>query len=264
MFTTDIFHTTSGNNPGLNFLKKMNTILRPRKFSLLPFLCLVFTFRCEGTIQAQTPNQIINTVNRRFSKISDYKADVLVTVDVPSIKVNPIKAKVVYKKPDKFKVKAEGILILPKQNANFLLSTLRDTTSYTAIKTGEETVNGVNTKIINIIPSADTADLILGKFWIDDLKGLVMKSQLTTKSQGTILIENMFGSASAYGLPDKLLFIIETEKFKLPKALALDIGTNSARKNEQTGDGKGRITLTFSNYIVNKGISNEEFTEQQN
>jgi hypothetical protein len=261
MFTAHISHTTSGNNRGLIYLKKMNTILRPRKFSLLPLLCVVFTFQCEGTILAQTPNQIINTVNRRFSKISDYKADVLVTVDVPSIKVNPIRAKVVYKKPDQFKVKAEGILILPKQNANFLLSTLRDTTSYTAIKTGEEVVNGVNTKIINIIPAADSADLILGKFWIDDVKGLVMKSQLTTKSQGTLLIENTFGPASAYGLPDKLLFTIETEKFKLPKALALDIGTNSAKKKAETGDGKGRITLTFSNYLINKGVTPQDFED---
>jgi len=172
--------------------------------------------------------------------------------------------KVIYKKPDKFKVKAVGILVLPKQNANFLFSTLRDTTSYTAVKTGEELINGVKTQIINVIPTKDTADLILGKFWIDDAHGLVLKSQLTTKSQGTILIENTYGSMSQYALPDKMLFTIETQKFKLPKALALDLGSSLAKQGTATGDGKGRITLTFSNYVVNKGISNEEFTEQQN
>jgi hypothetical protein len=36
-----------------------------------------------------------------------------------------------------------------------------DTTSYTAVKTGEEMINGVKTQIINVIPTEDTADLIL-------------------------------------------------------------------------------------------------------
>jgi len=234
------------------------------KMILSSLLIFLLTTHYSLLTTAQTPNQIINTVNQRFAKIIDYKADAKVICDVPQLKVDPIDVKVMYKKPDRFKVNAVEMLVLPKQNANFLFSTLRDTTSYTAVKTGEEVINGVKTQIINVIPTKDTADLILGKFWIDDAHGLVLKSQLTTKSQGTILIENTYGSMSQYALPDKMLFTIEIQKFKLPKALALDIGSSSAKQGTATGDGKGRITLTFSNYVVNKGISNEEFTEQQN
>ncbi|MFI5135524.1 MAG: hypothetical protein ACHQD9_06700 [Chitinophagales bacterium] len=231
------------------------------KSSNLQIIFVLLTVHYSLLTTAQTPNQIINTVNQRFAKINDYKADARVVCDVPSLKVNPINVKVIYKKPDKFKVKAAGILVLPKQNANFLFTTLRDTTSYTAVKTGEEIINGVKTQIINVIPLRDTTDLILGKFWIDDSKRLVMKSQLTTKSQGTILIENTYGAMSQYGLPDKMLFTIETQKFKLPKALALDIGTSSAGKETDAGDGKGRITLSFSNYVVNKGVTAKDFEE---
>jgi hypothetical protein len=227
----------------------------------------IFLFLTAGLfilshLQAQTPNEVINSVNQRFGKVNDYKADVQVTCDIPSIKINPINAKVVYRQPGRFKLKSTGILILPKQNANFLFSTLRDTTAYTAVKTGEESLGGVRVQVISVIPARDTGDLILGKFWIDAAKGLVMKSQLTTRTQGTILIENKFGQQAVYALPDQMLFTIEAQKFKLPKALTMDIGTSSSKQESSSGDGKGRILLRFSNYQVNRGVTNSDFEDE--
>ncbi|MEO6168896.1 MAG: hypothetical protein ABIO46_05180 [Chitinophagales bacterium] len=218
----------------------------------------LFFFFSGYQLSAQSPNQVISTVNQRFANVNDYTADVNVNCNITFIKIEPVNAKVFYKRPDKFKVKSTGILILPKQNANIYFSTLADTNSFTAVKTGEEMIGTVKTHIISVIPSKDTSDLVLGKFWIDDLRGLVLKSQLTTKSQGTILIENTYGSMSNYALPDKMLFTVDVGKFKVPKALAVDLN-RSANDKSKTGDGKGRITLTFSNYVVNKGVNNEVF-----
>lgn len=208
-------------------------------------------------VHSQSPNQVINSVNQRFAKVNDYTAAVNVACDINFIKIDPIDAKVFYKKPDQFKVKAPGILIMPKQNVNFYFTTLADTASYTAVRTGEDVVAGANAQVINVIPLQDTSDLILGKFWIDPVRGLILKSQLTTKSQGTILIENSYGSMSSYALPDKMLFTVDVGKFKIPKAIAADI--NQSTGGKPAGDGKGRITLSFSNYVVNKGVNNDSF-----
>jgi outer membrane lipoprotein-sorting protein len=235
----------------------MRNPLKSFLLPVFPFLISVLAFLIPAS--GQTPNQIINTVNQRFNRVNDYTADVNVNCEIPAIKINSINAKVIYRKPDKFKIKSTGILILPKQQANFFFTTIADTTQYTAVKTGEEMIDAVKTHIVNVIPNKDTSDLILGKFWIDAERGLVLKSQLTTKSQGTIFIENSYSSMSQYSLPDKMLFIIETQKFKLPKAVAMDINSSSTKKQSPTDDGKGRITLTFSNYIINKGVSSEQF-----
>lgn len=226
-----------------------------RRIFLQLFFLLIFSL--PGV--SQSPNQIINTVNQHFIAVKDYSARVNIACDIPFIKIDPINAKVVYKKPDKFKVKASGILILPKQQANFFLVTLADTNSYTAVKTGEEIINNLETQVINIIPAKDSGDLILGKFWIDDMKGLVMKSQLTTRSQGTILIENTYGAASSFGLPDKMIFTVDVDKFKIPKAIAVDINRSSSEIKNTAQSKKGKITLNFSDYVVNKGVNNEEF-----
>lgn len=235
----------------------MRHSLKQSPLFVIVILISVFAFRNPAS--GQTPNQIINTVNQRFSRVNDYTADVNVKCEIPAIKIDAINARVIYRKPDKFKIKSTGILILPKQNANFFFMTLADTTKYTAVKTGEEMIGSVKTHIINVIPNKDTSDLILGKFWIDAERGLVLKSQLTTKSQGTIFIENSYSSMLEYALPDKMLFTIETQKFKLPKAMAMDLNSSSAEKHTGADDGKGRITLSFSNYIINKGVSSEQF-----
>src|SRR5438552_19074196 len=87
---------------------------------------LLITVHCSF-LMAQTPNQIISTVNQKFSKVNDYTANVNVSCDIPFIKANAINAKVFYKKPDHFRMKSTGILILPKQNVNFFFATLSDT-----------------------------------------------------------------------------------------------------------------------------------------
>jgi hypothetical protein len=223
---------------------------------------LLFFFCLPGSVSfAQSPNQIINTVNSRFAKVNDYQADVTISCNIPFIIIEPITAKVFYKKPDKFKVKSTGILILPKQQANFLLKALADTNSYTAVKTGEELINKVSTSVISIIPHTDT-DLVLGKFWIYAEKGLILKSQLTTKSQGTILVEESYGAQASFGLPDQMIFTVETGKFKIPKALAADLNRPS-NQNTTTNNTTGTIILDFANYIVNKGVSDEIFREQE-
>ena len=43
----------------------------------------------------------------------------------------------------------------------------------------------------------------------------------------------------------------------LTKDIAADINQSTAGK--PAGDGKGRITLSFSNYVVNKGVNNDLF-----
>lgn len=221
-------------------------------------LLLLITFYSPNYSEAQTASQIINKVNTNFSKVNDYTADMSIHLDVSFVKMKDIMAKVYFKKPKKFKVKAEGIMLLPKQNPNNIQAMLEDTNSYSAIKTGTEITNGVNTSIITVIPSSDTADLILGKFWIDVNKGVILKSHLTTRSNGNLEIEHFYGVNSNYALPDKLIFTIETAKFKLPKALVVDLGssTEDSKKEENK---KGKITIVFSNYIVNKGVDDKIF-----
>jgi len=116
-----------------------------------------------------------------------------------------------------------------------------------------------------VIPNSE-GDLILGKFWIDTKRAIVLKSQWTTKSNGTIQIENFFGTNMAYALPDKMLFTVDVTKFKVPKAVAVDINSKSSPKSSNASGvkGTGKITLNFSQYTVNKKLPDAVFDETKN
>ncbi len=207
---------------------------------------------------AQSPNKILNTVFLKLNKAKDYSVDVNIKVDLPFIKMLPINAKIYFKQKDKFKVDSKSIAIVPKQGFLQLTKLIGDTNNFTAIQQKSELINNNTLAIINIIPISDTSDIILGKLWLDQEKSVIIKSQITTKSNGTILTEYTYGSNIIFGLPDVMIFEIDIKKFKMPKSVAADINA-SKNKSTETKIKKGKIIINLKNYQINKGIDDAVF-----
>ena len=203
----------------------------------------------SGALSAQSPKKLFAEINKKFDKVNGYKSDLRLDFDIPFVKIKTVNAKAKYTKPDQFDITSTSLLFLPKQKNLMAQQVLRDTNSYTAVLAAEETISGVKTIVVNVIPNTD-GDLILGKFWIDKTRKLILKSQLTTKSNGMVTIENTFGKFADYALPDKMQFTVDVAKFKIPKALVADIGSNVNKTATTKPQNKGSITLNFSNYVL--------------
>jgi outer membrane lipoprotein-sorting protein len=228
---------------------------------------LVFTLIIisGNTVGAQnTPDQQLRRVYQKLMKVKDYTVDADVKADIPLIRILPVNATIYFKQPDKFKVESKSIAIMPRQGFSDLSRIIKDTNSYTAVYTGQEFINKVQAKIISLIPSVDTGDLILAKFWIDEIQSLVLKSQLTTRSSGTLLIEYFYQTQSLFGLPDKMIFTIDVKKFKVPKAIATDIqnGDKTLTGKEKESK-KGTVVITLKNYRINKGLKDAFFKNKK-
>ena len=167
----------------------------------------------SGALSAQSPKKLFAEINKKFDKVNGYKSDLRLDFDIPFVKIKTVNAKAKYTKPDQFDITSTSLLFLPKQKNLMAQQVLRDTNSYTAVLAAEETISGVKTIVVNVIPNTD-GDLILGKFWIDKTRKLILKSQLTTKSNGMVTIENTFGKFADYALPDKMQFTVDVAKFK--------------------------------------------------
>lgn len=205
--------------------------------------------------------QIIASANSKFNKVNSYTANINLQFSIPGVQLEPIAGKVFYKKPDKFRIHARGIIFLPKQNPYFALQTVRDTNSFTAVISGEEKIGNMLTRVVNVIPNDATGDLILAKLWIDEVKYLVHKAQLTTKNNGTIAIEQYFGNAAATALPDEMKFVVDMAKFKVPKAMTMELNSKAKTGGEVlNARGIGEIKLNFSNYKLNQQFSDTVFS----
>ncbi len=227
-------------------------------FKKIIYLFTLFLFIKGFSIQSQNPNTILNAVQLKLNKANDYSVNVNIKVDLPFIKMLPINAKIYFKQKDKFKVESKSIAIVPKQGFVQLNKLINDTNSYTAVLQNSDNATGTKISLINIIPLNDTGDVILGKLWIDEKNSVIKKSQITTKTNGTILTEYIYGAQLAFGLPDIMNFEVDIKKFKVPKAVAADINTNAKKEAEKVGK-KGKIIIKLTNYSINKGIADAIF-----
>jgi outer membrane lipoprotein-sorting protein len=225
------------------------------------YLIIVIVLLLPGISSAQsvpTANQLLHGIYAKLQKAHDYSVQANIKVDMPFIRMLPIDAKIYFKQKGKFKVESKSIAVVPRQGFDQASKMLSDTSTYSALVQGTELIGNVQALIINIIPLADTSDLILGKLWVDQKQNLILKSKLTTRSNGTILTEYSYGNQLQYALPDKMIFSVDIKKFRMPAGTPAD--PNAKKTDDKAKENKkGQIIITLTNYQVNKGIPDTFF-----
>lgn len=225
-------------------------------------LIFLLSLVCLRATASDDPKALIRELNRKFNLVNDYTASLYMKFDVPGVKLSSMQGGVLFKRPNKFRIKAKGIFFLPKQNPMQQVSSmLLDTSAYTTVISGYEMLNGKTCAIVNIIPVKNDQELVLGKFWVDTKNILILKSQMTSRNNGTIETLSEYGSNSTYALPDKMTIQIEMKKMKVPKMMAVDLNKKSKEVVDPNKLEKGRIDLFFTNYKINTRLSDDEFKE---
>jgi len=221
---------------------------------------LVFQFALFAN--AQDMNALVKRVKTKLDLVNDYEADGNMKTDVSFIKAPIGKVKVYFKKPNYFRLKKNGgISLLPKGGVSVNMSSLIATNDFVAIAAGESMVNGTNTKVVKLLPSNDNSDIVLTTLYIDEANLLVKKAITTTKENGTYEMEMRYGAFAQYGLPEKVIFSFNTKDYKLPKGVTLEFDDNEKPISEaqKMKNRKGRVEITYSNYSINKGVSDSMF-----
>ncbi|WP_290795289.1 LolA family protein [Flavihumibacter sp. UBA7668] len=206
---------------------------------------------------AQDAQNLLNAVKKKLEAVKDYSGDATLSVDVSFMKVPDSKVKVYFRQPDLFKIiKPDGISILPKGGMNVSLNSLISGKEFTAVPGGYTSVNGRKLAIIKLLPLADNSDVVLTTLLVEEKSALVWKATTTTRENGTYESNMEYGRFSQWGLPDKILFVFNTSTFKLPKGVTMEYeGSKNTNATKPTGDGKGRVSLFYSSYSINKGLA---------
>lgn len=199
-------------------------------------------------VHAQDPQQILNAVEKKYNSVKKFTADVNIQSDIPAMKILPAQANIRYAAPNTLEVTSKSIVVLPKQGFREIQNIVSQKNKYTAIYMGQEKVNGRNTHLITLLPKSDQEDWIMAKIWVDTMESLILQSQTTTKSSGTLKVNYQYKNQKQWALPDQMIIEVDVQKFKIPKGVATDLHRN--RENKAQGN-VGKITLTFSNYKVN-------------
>ncbi len=226
---------------------------------------LIITVICQLTTAnhslAQGETELVKQVKAKLDKVTDYKAEGKMKIDVSFIKAPNSKVNIYYKKPDKFKViKDGGISILPKGGVSINLNSIISTDNYAVVPAGEATIGNTKVKLIKLLPLDENSDVVLTTMYIDDKNLLIRKSLVTTRESGTYEMEMSYGKYSEWGLPDKIIFSFNTRDYKLPKGVTFEYNNGKNRKNgEGLKNKKGKVEITYNTYNINKGIPENIF-----
>ena len=210
---------------------------------------------------AQNETELIKKIKSKLDQVNDYQASGMLKIDVSFIKAPNSVIKVYYRKPDKFTIKKEGgISILPKGGFGANLNSIFITDKYTIVPAGETTLNNVKVKIIKLLPLEENSNVVITTLYIDEKELLVKKSVITTKENGTYQIELAYGKYSNWGLPDTVVFVFNVKEYKLPKGVTVEYESGDKKSKINPDENKkGMVEISYSNYIINKGIPDSFF-----
>lgn len=236
------------------------------------FLSAVF-FIPKNNVFANSPqkavsrdaNEILVALQKRFSSVKDYSADVVIKVKVDFLKIPITKAHIYYKAPDKIKVDAKGFAMLPRNGLDFANTSLLKN-KYDAIYIKDEMVNGINCAVVKVIPS-DPGEVILSTMWINPEKNELEKFVTSTKSNGTFEVALTYDKTKPeLVMPSQLNITFDINKIQLPKSMSGDLTGETARTEKPTNEKKstkGQVFINYSNFKINQGLKDELFLEKK-
>lgn len=214
-------------------------------------------------LQAQTKpdaDALFEAIRAKLTAIHDYTANVQMKIDVPQMKVPLLGGILYYKSPGKLKLERRGGLsFLPKNGVSLSVDQMMPTGAVTVIDAGTESIGTVETRILKVIPEGESS-IILAKIWLDEKRLLAMRTETTTREQGTLLADFNYGKYMAQGLPDRVVFVMDVKEYKLPKGLTMDYDEGkTSPKPRAAGPSKGRIEIRYLSYKINTGLGDEVF-----
>ncbi|MGE5107631.1 MAG: LolA family protein [Sphingobacteriales bacterium] len=221
------------------------------------FFVVLITF---SVLKAQEPEALIKQVREKIARVNDYIASGKMKTNVIFMKVPLANVKVFFKNPNRLKIKNEsGISLIPKGSISISLNNVLTANGYTALDAGNAKIGETDVKVIRLLPNDDNSEIVLSTLYIDPARLLVLKSKTTTKENGTYELEMSYNKFADYALPDKVVFSFNTKDYKLPKGITFDYDDGSETKKDDGKPKKGKVELTYSSYIINKGVDDAVF-----
>jgi outer membrane lipoprotein-sorting protein len=214
-------------------------------------------------LQQQPPSgdEVLRRVEQQLASIQDYAVDLRAEVNMERLRIPTMKATMYFKKPDKMHFESESFAMLPREGIAINPAWLRE--RFTATVMGIDTLDGARTQKLQLA-AKDISTRIRQLFvWVNTERWTVEKLE-TIPYQGRSLTV-MFQYAKQegrYWLPDTMratFGFAEPDTSTDPFMYQDPQQTNPMRRMPRSGS----VTVVYSNYRINVGLSDEMFERKR-
>ena len=232
-----------------------------RRTAVLGGLLIVACSLCAA--QSLTGQKILEQCARNYDEVKDYIVDLTADVNMERLRMPQMKATLYFKSPDKFYFESPGFAMLPREGFGLPVTMLLK--RYNATLEGEEMFEGAATYKIHLVakdPAAQSQQMFL---W-------VRKDHFTIARTETVPYQ---GRSVAM----RFSYRLEQGKFWLPDTMSVELTVPPVDSLDTGGEGQmpgvqqfrgmrrplrnGTITVVYSNYRINTGLSDEFFQRQR-
>ncbi len=234
---------------------------RAKYVSLLIFLFLLD----QGSAIAQKPkngSEILLNVERTLEGVKDYTAELQADVNMERMRMPKMTATMYFKRPDKVDFKSESFVMLPREGITLDPALLR--ARYDATLIGEEQIGEIKTHKLQL--AAKDAKIRLRQMfvWVAPSNWTIIKME-TIPYQGRALTA-LFTYAlqeGKYWLPQTLKISFEVSgRDTTARRIESDVANPPPLEEMQRPPRSGTITVSYSNYKVNVGLTDEFFKKK--
>jgi len=222
------------------------------RMCVLPFLVVLgsgslFSQRIPG-------DTVLARVERQISGVKDFTVRLEIVADIERLEVPPMHATLYFKQPDKVHLQSDGFAMLPKEASMLTLGRLAE--RFTAITTGEEEFGGKKCYRLGLTPKGGRefrGKLIL---LVDPERWTPERLETSVPGGRTATANFEQSRVGGFWLTSKVTVRLETAEQDSTSALPPGMEENPARRPVPRN---GTITITYSNYKVNIGLSDSVF-----
>ncbi len=223
---------------------------------LLFFSIIAVVVRTPANAQQLTAEKILQNVKANFDAVKDYTAMLTGKVDMERLKAPKMNVKLYFKQPNKFKTESKGTSFLPRNildlNPGDLLA------KFDPSLMGKEDVDGKILYKIRLVTKPEKGKQIRESFiWVDESRWTITRLEAFPMEgrKIEIVIESTVIDGK-YILPAKIIAKFDFEQNT--DSLAEKIYSPNRMPK------KGMVELIYSDYQVNKGLSDEIFEKKEN
>lgn len=218
----------------------------------------LIVLNAAATFAQPSGEEILRNVSANFPGVQDYSVTLDVTSDIERLNVPPMNVRMYFKQPDKFHFESENFALLPREGLAF--NPARLLSRFSIEEVTADSVGGVKEFRLLLRPRQERAKVTKVVLSIDprEWKPIQIASSLFDGRTMTATFD-----------------YVEQSGHLMPAVLTVQFASAASDTTEQSSSGdetttiqrpqmprRGTITIRYSNYEINTGLSDDIFNKQ--
>jgi len=218
-------------------------------------LCLaLFLLSPQWAGAQEDASRYLDSIEKKYAALKDYTAEVRIHFDIETFKAPDMQARLYYKAPDKMKVESKRLFFFPR-DGGYLNPSQFKKEGFEVRFLERSTDDGRKAVKLRLTPKKTKRNIQDFVLTIDTDRFLIREMEMTQFDGREIKVAIEYGKFDGFELPVHIQLKLDIPSFETEGPKEFDQLIQKPKRVT------GTIEITYSNYKVNSGLSDEFFKE---